>query len=49
MDRPIERSTGMTQKIRESNVVAVLQRESLILAGCAVNAGAIAMVVLHQG
>lgn len=43
------RPMGMTQKIRESHVLAVLQRERLILAGAAANLGAIAMVVLHHG
>lgn len=44
----LARSTGMTQKIRNSNVVAVLQRERLILAGFAANAGAVAMVLVHR-
>lgn len=39
----------MKQKILQSNLVNVLHRERLILAGFAVNAGAVAMVVVHHG
>ncbi len=45
----VRRFTCMNQKIRESNVLSVLHRERLILAGFAVNLGAVAMAVLHQG